>query len=194
MSAGTLASHLDITEVAVRQHLIRLRGNRLANYHEPRTGVGRPARIWSLTSRGNDEFPDSHGDLTAALLRCVRNVFGASGLKKLIRAHRQEATAKYRSCMETDSSTEERLVVLAEQRTADGFMAEWENNGAGRYQFIENHCPINAAARACDGLCASELEMFQDILGRTVKVERTSHLLSGADRCSYRVTIVEDRS
>ena len=124
----------------------------------------------------------------------MRNVFGASGLKKLIRAHRQEATAKYRSCMETDSSTEDRLVVLAEQRTADGFMAEWENNGAGRYHFIENHCPINAAARACDGLCASELEMFQDILGRTVKVERTSHLLSGADRCSYRITTVEGRN
>ena len=193
MSVESLSSHLGITQVAVRQHLMRLRSNRLADYQEPRFKVGRPARIWSLTSRGSDEFPDTHGDLTVELLRCVRNIFGASGLSKLIDAHRRETTAKYRSCMEPESSTEERLAALAEQRTADGFMAEWGADGKSCYFFVENHCSISAAARVCDGFCSSELEMFQDILGDDVKVHRISHLLAGADRCRYRITLVKDQ-
>lgn len=53
---------------------------------------------------------------------------------------------------------------------------------------IENHCPICAAARACQGFCRSELELFKEVLGRDVEVERVEHQLSGALRCAYRVT------
>ncbi len=192
MSAAALAGHLDISEVAVRQHLKKLNGDRLADFRESRTGVGRPARIWSLTSRGNGEFPDSHGQLSATLLRCTRSVFGASGLKDLIAAERRETTSRYLSCMDDGCSTEERLAILAEQRTADGFMAEWSNDGEGRYRYTENHCSISTAARACDMLCDSELTMFREILGPHVDIVRTSHLLSGAGRCSYAITALEE--
>ena len=192
MSASTLASHLDISTVAVRQHLRRLREDRLTDYRESRSGVGRPTRIWVLTSRGNGEFPDNHLDLSEALLRGVRKVFGASGLRKLITAYRQETTERYRSFIEPGSSTEDRLAVLADQRTADGFMAEWHREDDGSHVFIESHCSIAAAARTCSDLCTAELRVFQNILGRKVKVDRIDHLLSGSDRCRYRITPVTD--
>ena len=192
MSASTLASHLDISTVAVRQHLRRLREDRLTDYRESRSGVGRPTRIWVLTSRGNGEFPDNHLDLSEALLRGVRKVFGASGLRKLITAYRQETTERYRSFIEPGSSTEDRLAVLADQRTADGFMAEWHREEDGSHVFIESHCSIAAAARTCSDLCTAELRVFQNILGRKVKVDRIDHLLSGSDRCRYRITPVTD--
>jgi predicted ArsR family transcriptional regulator len=56
------------------------------------------------------------------------------------------------------------------------------------FLFVENHCPICAAARACSGLCRSELEVFRGALGDGVTVERTDHILAGARRCAYRVT------
>ncbi len=193
MSASRLARHLDISTVAVRQHLRRLHADRLTDYRESCSGIGRPARIWTLTSRGNREFPDNHLDLSEALLRGVRKIFGASGVRKLITAYRRETTERYRSFIEPDSSTEERLAILADQRTADGFMAEWHREADGSHVFIENHCSISAAARACSELCAAELFMFQNILGRKVKVERIDHLLSGGDRCCYRITPVADQ-
>jgi predicted ArsR family transcriptional regulator len=52
---------------------------------------------------------------------------------------------------------------------------------------IEHHCPICIAAAACQGLCRSELELFQEVLGDRVTVERTQHVLSGDRRCAYRV-------
>jgi predicted ArsR family transcriptional regulator len=56
----------------------------------------------------------------------------------------------------------------------------------GSFLLIENHCPICAAATACTGLCARELEVFQRVLGQ-VTIERTEHILAGARRCVYRV-------
>ena len=50
---------------------------------------------------------------------------------------------------------------------------------------VENHCPICAAATACQGLCRDELALFQKVLGPNVEVERTEHILAGARRCAY---------
>lgn len=63
---------------------------------------------------------------------------------------------------------------------ADSWVAE-----DGALIFVENHCPICAAAAACAGVCRSELETFQKVLG--AQVVRQEHILLGARRCAYRV-------
>lgn len=188
LTAQMLADKLDITAMGVRQHLKRLTAEGLVDHHDERAGVGRPARHWSLTSRGHDRFPDSHGELTVALLDSVRRVFGAKGLDKLIDARTRETARLYQGRLEELREIEERLAVLAEMRSAEGYMAEWKATGDGCFLFIENHCPVCAAARMCQGLCRSELEVFQQALGGAWRVERTEHLLDGARRCSYRIS------
>lgn len=66
-------------------------------------------------------------------------------------------------------------------------MAEAARPPGGGDLLIENHCPIRAVARACSGLCASELEVFQAALGPDYTVTRTDHILTGARRCAYLV-------
>ena len=66
-------------------------------------------------------------------------------------------------------------------------MAEMRRDGDD-FLFIENHCPICAAAQACMGFCRSELELFRQALGEGVRVEREEHILLGARRCAYRVS------
>jgi predicted ArsR family transcriptional regulator len=51
---------------------------------------------------------------------------------------------------------------------------------------VENHCPVCAAARACQDLCRSELDIFRAVLGGAA-VERTDHIVAGARRCAYRI-------
>jgi predicted ArsR family transcriptional regulator len=66
-------------------------------------------------------------------------------------------------------------------------MAEWTRLDDGSFLLAENHCPICAAARACQGFCRSELELFKAVLGKRVTVERQDHILAGARRCAYRI-------
>ncbi len=42
-------------------------------------------------------------------------------------------------------------------------------------------------ATECTGLCGSELEVFQAVLGQRVEVSRTEHIIAGARRSAYRV-------
>jgi hypothetical protein len=53
---------------------------------------------------------------------------------------------------------------------------------------LEHHCPICDAASTCQGLCRTELELFQEALGDDVTVTRTQHVLSGDLRCAYRIS------
>ena len=56
------------------------------------------------------------------------------------------------------------------------------------FLLVENHCPICAAATACQGFCRSELDAFRRTLGPGCRVDRVNHILAGARRCAYRIT------
>ena len=188
LTAQALGEKLDITAMGVRQHLYKLQEDNLVDFRDERSGVGRPSRHWGLTERGDARFPDSHSELTVALLGSVERIFGADGLERLIEARTAETLGAYRRHLNGCASIEQRVARLAEIRSAEGYMAEWRREDDGTFTFVENHCPICAAAKACQGLCRSELEVFQQALGAGATVERTSHILTGARRCAYRIT------
>ena len=83
---------------------------------------------------------------------------------------------------------EDRVRTVARLRTEEGYMAEFEAEPDGSFLLIENHCPICAAAKTCQGFCRSELELFRAAFGAGTSVMRQEHLLSDGRRCVYRVT------
>ena len=189
-TAADLARFLGVTEVAVRQHLQKLQEQGLV---ASRTGVpggrGRPPILWSLTEESRDLFPDRHGELAIELIDAVRRTYGEEGIQELLRARGQQQTKQYRSAIPAaTASLAERVRVLAKLRSNEGYMAEARVEGDGSMLLIEHHCPICDAARECQGLCSTEIDIFRRVLGRSVRVERTEHLLTGAHRCVYRIT------
>jgi len=184
-----LATALGISRQAALQHLERLVADGLVDHTDERRGVGRPRRTWSLTEMAQARFPDTHVQLTLELLDAVRAEFGEEGIDRLI-ARREAATAAtYADALAQTDTLAGRVARLAELRSAEGYMAQWAPDGDG-YLLVENHCPICAAATACQGFCRAELEVFRAVLGDDVSVERTDHILAGARRCAYRITAV----
>ena len=183
-----LAGALDISRQAVLQHLERLVAGGLVDHLDERRGVGRPRRVWSLTPAAQSRFPDTHAQLTLEMLEALRAEFGEAGVERMI-ARREQATATaYVQAMANAGGLEARVARLAEIRTAEGYMADWTSDPGGGFLLVENHCPICAAAAACQGFCRAELEVFREALGPGVNVERTDHILAGARRCAYRIT------
>jgi predicted ArsR family transcriptional regulator len=186
-TASALASRLGITAMAVRQHLAALEEEGLVAYVDERRKVGRPARLWRLTPEGSERFPDTHADLTLELIDAVKATFGDEGLDRLVQRRTREQLDTYRAELPgKDSPLEKRIAALAGIRRREGYMAEWTREGDG-FLLVENHCPICAAARTCQGLCREELQLFRTVLGGNVTVERVDHILSGARRCAYRI-------
>jgi predicted ArsR family transcriptional regulator len=187
LGTSTLARVLGITEVGVRQHLARLHSDDLVAFDDQAGEVGRPKRMWRLTAKGHSRFPDTHGDLTVSLIQSIRSVFGEAGLDRLIDTRQQAMVANYRLALEHYPNLGDRVSVLARLRTVEGYMAECELQSDGSFLLIENHCPICAAAKTCQGFCRSELELFQAAFGADTSVTRQEHLLSEGRRCVYRI-------
>ncbi len=185
--AARMAAELDISAMAVRQHLYGLSDEGLVDASAQPSGVGRPTKIWHLTPAADTFFPQGYAELTAGLMDAMREVFGEEGLSRIVAARTSEQIETYRKRLAPMRDTAERINALAAQRNEEGYMAEVRKQDGG-YLLIENHCPICAAARSCTGLCASELELFQAALGDGVRVERIEHILAGARRCAYRIT------
>ncbi len=174
-----------MTAVAARQHLEPLEAEGLVAYEEQPRGVGRPARTWRLTEKAAGLFPDSHGELAVAMLGSMRQAFGEEGLERLVALRTRAQIRAYRKRVSPRAPLHRRVAALAAIRREEGYMAEWSREGKG-FLLVENHCPICAAARTCQGLCAGELDLFRAVLG--ARVERTEHILAGARRCLYRIS------
>lgn len=183
-----LAGQLGVSRQAALQALERLAAEGLVTHVDQKRGVGRPRRLWSLSEKGHARFPDTHAQLTLEMLDAVRAEFGEAGIDKLIARRERAAEVAYASALAPAEGLEARIARLAELRAAEGYMAEWRKVGNG-WLLIENHCPICAAAAACQGFCRAELALFQAALGDGVSVARTDHILAGARRCAYRITV-----
>ena len=189
-TAKALAARLCVTAEGARQHLARFRSDGLVEFSDEREEVGRPKRYWRLSEAGHARFPDSHSQLTLELLESVRAEFGEEGLDRLIARRERETLTSYRRRMKGCADVRARVRRLAEIRGEEGYMPEWRKAGRGGFLFVENHCPICAAATSCQGLCRSELEIFTEVLGPDVRVERIDHIVAGARRCAYRISEV----
>ena len=186
-SAGALGVALKLTAMAVRLHLYELEEEGLVASQAETRGRGRPTKLWSLTEESSSIFPDAHQSLAVEMIQSVEELFGPEGLARLIKKHGAAQRAAYGEKLESAKSVGERVKRLAKARTDEGYMAEAQKDGRD-WLLIENHCPICSAAKACTGLCAGELKVFSDVVGKDVKVVREEHILAGARRCAYRVT------
>jgi predicted ArsR family transcriptional regulator len=181
-----LALALAIGVEAARQQLSRLADDGLVAPTTERNGVGRPSRLWALTPKAERRFPDAHAALTVRLIEAVRSELGIEALDRIVMVRERQALHDYQAEMAGAASLAEKVARLAAIRTREGYMAEWRQDPGG-FLFTENHCPICAAAKACQGFCRAELELFREVLGPGVAVERTDHIAAGARRCAYQI-------
>lgn len=192
-TAARMAERLGVTTMAVRQHLAALQEEGFVDYVDERRKVGRPARVWRLTSKANERFPDRHAELAVGMLQAVKGAFGESGLERLITTTTKQQIEDYRARMPGPGSTlEQRVAALAKIRRDEGYMAEWRRLRDGTIEFLQNHCAIDSAARFSGMLCGGELALFRAVLGDEVSVERFEHIHRGYRRCAYRIGSLPD--
>lgn len=185
-TADMLGNELTMTSVGARRHLDTLFAAGLVESYDQIEGVGRPRKFWQLSRKGHAQFPDAHADLTVKMIGDVRRVFGEEGLDRLIAERERDMRLGYEKAMEGKGALADRVQALAELRASEGYMARVERDG-GDFLLVEDHCPICAAATACQGFCRSELSIFRMVLGPDAVVERADYLIDGGRRCSYRI-------
>jgi len=195
--ADALARALGVTAMAVRQHLYALKAQGLVSYRteipDAGRGRGRPVKLWTAEEKADALFPDAHAALAADLIANMRAAFGEKGLDRILALRTAGQERVYGARLAGARTLKARLDALARIRSDEGYMAEVRREDGG-FLFVENHCPVCAAARACTGLCREELHLFQRVVGDDVEIARTDHIVAGARRCAYKVVPRNEKS
>ena len=189
LGSAQLAERLSLTAMAVRLHLYALQSEGLVTAEDRPVPVGRPAKFWRLTREADRHFPEAYAELSVALIDAMQETFGADGLNRVLASRCARQREDYAKRVRPSDPLQKRLSELARVRTEEGYMAEVrQDDEGGGFLLVENHCPICAAANACQGFCSTELDLFRTVLGPGVEVERVEHIVAGDRRCAYRVT------
>ncbi len=188
LDSAQLADQLELTAMAVRQHLYALQNEGHVEAEERPVPIGRPAKHWRLTREADQLFPEAYAELNVSLIQALRDTFGEEGLGQVLVSRCAQQRQDYAKRIRGSAPLDKKLKELARVRTEEGYMAEVRREKDGSYLLVENHCPICAAANACQGFCSTELDLFRSVLGRGVAVERVEHIVAGDRRCAYRIT------
>ena len=187
----SMAREFQVTVEGARFQMLRLEKEGLVTSSKSVTGRGRPQQLWALTSEGQSRFPDTHAALTVKLMETMKELLGEGAVSQLITANGEKGTDKYLKQLEGIQDLEKRINSFVAIRTSEGYMAQAIKDEEG-FIFIENHCPIGAAAHANPAICGAEFKTLQTVIGESVPIQRIEYMIDGGRRCAYR--IFSDRS
>src|SRR3990172_8819772 len=88
-SLEELATAVELVPVTVRAHLSVLERDDLVQAEETRGRIGRPYFVYSLTPEAQELFPRSYHALSDRLLSALQEVYGPTGVKRVLERSNQ---------------------------------------------------------------------------------------------------------
>ena len=178
-----LAVAVDINPIAVRHHIAKLEAVGLVNSEEERHGVGRPRRVYFLTEEGREKFPTRYMRLTTRLLQQLKEKMPEQMVNDLFSNMAEELAEEYANSVELDGLTmEERLDLVDELLTQEGFDIEWERKG-DQYHIREVSCPYFHIGQDHPEICQVDQTLISTMLN--VPAEKIKCVLDGDSHCTY---------
>ena len=181
-----LASRLQMTREAVRQHLMQLEG---AGWVEKRakrgagTGGGRPSMDFRITPSGEHLFPKHYDALTVEVLDTVASQFGADALHQILATMTEARVREWEPRLQ-GLSLEERVKALKGIYLADDTYMDIEQSDE-RLSLVERNCPFFNVASRRPALCSVTVSTLTRLLGH--RVVREESFQNGDGRCVFRV-------
>lgn len=183
-TVNELAEAVDINPISVRHHLNKLEAEGLVTSFEERHGVGRPRRLYRLTESGRELFPTRYLRLTTRLLSQLKDQLPPSMIKQLFTQMAKEIAADYEESLK-GLPLEERLELIKQLLSQEGFSVAWEKQGS-EYFIREINCPYLQVSQAHPEVCAIDQTLISTLL--SLPAEKVRCVLNGDTHCTYVVS------
>ena len=183
-TADELATTLEITASAVRQHLGALRAAGLIDARQERGHAGRPADRYRATTRTEPLFVTA--DVSIELLELVDDE-QPDLVDRVFDLRRQRLVDEAEAHL-AGTTIDERVARVTELLDTQGYLCDWEQLDDHHVRINLHNCAIWTVAQRFGKACASELEFLQGVLPDAT-VSRVTHKTSGAHTCAYDITI-----
>jgi len=182
-TVNELAESVDINPISVRHHVTKLEAEGLIISEEERHGVGRPRLVFSLTPKGMEQFPQRYLQLTTRLLEQLKSNLPEKVLGTLFKEVAEGIANDLTQNIDLDDlDLKERLVLLQEVLTAEGFTVNLEEE-EGNFYIVEASCPYHHVGEEHPEICVVDQELIAHFVSTTPK--RVECILDGDKQCKY---------
>lgn len=185
-----LAEAVNINPISVRHHINKLEAEGLVTSYEERHGVGRPRRLYQLTDLGRELFPTRYLKLTTRLLSQLKDQLPPGMINNLFSQMAKDIAAEYEDVL-ADLSVEERLDLIQQLLSAEGFSVVWEKKGDD-YYIEEVSCPYFHISLNHPEVCSVDQTIISTMLA--LPTEKVRCILKGDANCTFVVTGSENKS
>jgi predicted ArsR family transcriptional regulator len=176
-----LAEAVEINPISVRHHINKLEAEGLVQSEEERHGVGRPRRVYFLTEKGREHFPTRYIRLTVRLLEQLKETMPQPMVDRLFTQMAQDLASDYTSDV-VGLSMEERLNLIQNLLTSEGFTVEWEQQG-DFYHIREVNCPYYHVGQDHPEVCVVDETLISTLLD--IPAQKVKCMLNGDNYCTY---------
>ena len=180
-SAADLARAFGLSPNAVRQQLVVLERDGLVAEHSVRRGPTKPTLEFSLTGEADKLFPQAHDKMLSAVLREVREQFGAPAVNQIFDGLSKRAVdgARRRITGETPEKKVEQLTEILRER---GVVADYSLIDGG-FALHEHNCPYTSVAQEHPEMC----QVIHHVIEETIGGEhtQTESLAQGGKECRF---------
>jgi len=185
-TVNELAEAVDINPISVRHHVTKLEAEGLIVSEEERHGVGRPRLVFSLTPKGMEQFPQRYLQLTLRLLEQLKSSLPEKVLRNIFKEVAEGIVEDLTPDINLeDLDLKERLELLQEVLTAEGFMVEIQEE-EGNFYIVEASCPYHHVGEDYPEICVMDQELIAHFVSSTPK--RVECILDGDKQCKYLIT------
>ena len=182
-TVNDLAEAVDINPISVRHHVTKLEAEGLIQSEEERHGVGRPRLVYSLTSKGMEQFPQRYLQLTLRLLEHLKTNLSEKVLTEIFQELAEGITSELTQDIDLeDLSLEERLHLLQKVLTAEGYVVKLQEED-GNFYLVEASCPYHHIGEDFPEICILDQELIAHFTATTTK--RIECILDGDKQCKY---------
>jgi predicted ArsR family transcriptional regulator len=182
-TVNELAGELELTDNAVRAHLLSLERDGLIKQSGVQRGVRKPHFSYELTDEAEYLFPKAYDALLNQLIAVLKRRLTPKALKEVLREVGR-SLAGIRTSDTKSGALETRTHKALTALEAIGGAARIEK--AGKSLFIRSgSCPLATAVTEHPEVCQLAEALLSEIIGATVR-ERCDR--EGSPRCAFEVT------
>jgi predicted ArsR family transcriptional regulator len=171
MPVSDLARELKMSYMGVKQHCLKLAElGYLEEWRVPRAKkeVGRPEKLYRLTSKCDALFPEAGVGLTLAVLEGVKQLYGDSAPEKLLFHHFQVLRDQWQPKVRAGKSMVEKATRLADIRDKSGWFSKCHYDAESGFRIEEFHNPLAKIYGEYPNAVRMEVQMMEQLLGTRI--------------------------
>lgn len=178
-----LAEAVGINPISIRHHITHLMAEGLVDAVDERHGVGRPRRVYSLTEAGVEHFPTRYVKLTTRLLKHMKDNMPENLVKDLLYQMAEDVATEMTAGNNLDElSTEDRLEMMRQSLSLEGFYIDWEKSG-DTYYIHGSSCPYYHVGQTHPEICSIDEAIISTFLSQPTS--KIKCILKGDTTCTF---------